>query len=51
MRIERVGLEHHGEPALRRADVRHIATVDQHLAGGDILEPGDEAQKRRLAAA
>ena len=50
MRIERVGLEHHGEPALRRADIRHVLRVDQHLAGGDVLEAGDEAQKRRLAA-
>ena len=51
VRIERVGLEHHGEPALRRADIGHVFCVDQHLPGGDVLKTGDEAQKRRLAAA
>src|SRR5208282_2691340 len=51
MRIERIGLEHHGEPALRRADVGHILGVDQDLTGSDVLEPGDEAKERRLAAA
>ena len=25
--------------------------VDQHLSGGDVLKTGDQAQKRRLAAA
>src|SRR6202034_3004084 len=51
MRIDRIGLEHHGESALRGTDVGHVFGVDQNLSGGDVLEPGDEAQKRRLAAA
>ena len=51
MRIERIGLEHHGEAALRGTDIGHVLGVDQHLSGGDVLETGDEAQKRRLAAA
>src|SRR3984957_8939889 len=51
MRIERVGLEHHGEPALRGTDICHVLGVDEHLTGGYVLETGDEAQERRLAAA
>src|SRR5271155_1174210 len=51
VRIERVGLEHHGEPALRGTDIGHVLGVDEHLSGGDVLETGDEAQKRRLATA
>ena len=51
VRIERVGLEHHREPALRGTDIGHVLAVDQDLSGGDVLEAGDEAQKRRLAAA
>ena len=51
VRIERVGLEHHGEPALRRADLGDVLAVDQDLAGGHVLEAGDQPQERRLAAA
>ena len=41
-------LEHDGDVAPRLGDHR---IVDQHLAGGGRQEAGDEAQKRRLAAA
>ncbi len=51
MRIERVGLEHHREAALRGPDVGRVLAVDQDLAGGDVLEAGDQAQQRGLAAA
>ena len=51
MRIERVGLEHHGEPALRRRHLVNRLAVEPKLAGGDRLEPGDHAQQRRLPAA
>jgi hypothetical protein len=51
VRIERVGLEHHRQPALRRADVADVEAVDQNGAGGEVLEAGDQPQQRRLAAA
>ena len=51
VRIERVGLEHHGDAALGRRHLVHALAVDQQLAAGDRLEPGDHAQQRRLAAA
>ena len=33
------------------AHVGHVLAVDQDVAGGQVLEPGDQAQQRRLAAA
>src|SRR3954471_1756922 len=45
---KRIGLEHHaavGAGALDRL------AVEQHAAGGRRIEPGDDAQQRRLAAA
>ena len=51
MRIERVGLEHHGDAALGRRRVDDVDAIDQHLAGGRILQPGDDAQQGGLAAA
>ncbi len=51
MRIERIGLEHHGDAALGRVEVRHILAADEHLAGRRLLEPGYGAQQRGLAAA
>ena len=51
VRVERVVLKHHGHVAvLRRHVVDHLA-VDRDFAGADLLEPGDHAQRRRLAAA
>ena len=49
--IERVGLEHHGDVALRRMQVVDRAAVDADLARGDRLQPGDGVEQRGLAAA
>ncbi len=51
VRIERIGLEHHRQPALRRWHVHHVLAVDQDLTAGDILQSGDQAQERGFAAA
>ena len=51
VRIERVGLEHHRQAALRRRNVHHVLAVDQDFAAGDVLKSGDQAQQRRLPAA
>ena len=41
-------LEHHGTVG---AGAHDRPVVDQHVAGGVVLEPADDAQQRRLAAA
>ena len=46
-----MGLEHHAEPAVARLDVVDHAPVDADFAGGRVLEAGDHAQRRGLAAA
>ena len=51
VRVERVALEHHGDAALHRRQVVHPLSVDDDVARGRVLEPGDHAQERRLAAA
>ena len=51
MREQRVVLEHHGRAARRRRQVGDVAAVDQQIALGDALVPGDHAQRRGLAAA
>ena len=51
VRIERIGLEHHREPALGRRHVVDPLAVDHQVARGDLLEPRDHAQQGRLAAA
>ena len=51
VRVERVGLEHHGDAALGRRQSVDALAADADLAGGDVLEPGDQAQQRGLAAA
>ena len=35
----------------RGVEVGHVAPIDQDAAGGRTLQPGDQAQQRRLAAA
>ena len=50
VRVERVGLEHHGDVAAARRQVGDVAVADQDLAAGHVLEPGDHPQERRLAA-
>ena len=51
MRVERVGLEHHGDAAIRSRHRIHGLAADQQLTGGDLLQPGDHAQQGGLAAA
>ncbi|MCY1307851.1 hypothetical protein D9M70_578160 [compost metagenome] len=51
MRIERIGLEHHGDVAVLRRQLVDAFSGDADLARGDAFKPGDHAQKRRLAAA
>ncbi len=51
VRVERVGLEDHGELALGRRHLGHVRAVDQDVAVGDLLEAGDHPEQRRLAAA
>ena len=50
MRIERVGLEHHGDAALDRRQVVDARAVDDDVAAGDVVEAGDHPQQGRLAA-
>ena len=50
MRIEGVGLEHHGNAALGRLGAGDVLAVDPHLAGGGRFEAGDDPEQRRLAA-
>ena len=51
VRVERIGLEDHGDPALGRRHLGHVDAADEDRAFGHHLEAGDHAQKRGLAAA
>ncbi len=51
VRVEGVGLEHHREAALGFRDVVDPAALDQDVAGGRVVEAGDQAQQGGLAAA
>ena len=51
MRVERVGLEHHGDVAILRRDRVDDALVDGEPARGDRFKPGDHPERRGLAAA
>ena len=51
VRIERVVLEHHRDVAVLGMHVVDELVADPDAAVGDLLEPGDHAQRRRLAAA
>src|SRR5207253_10208943 len=50
VRVERVVLEDHRDVALARGQVVDDAIADPDLAVGDLLEPGDHPERRRLAA-
>ena len=50
VREERVCLEDHVHRALGRRDMGHVATLEQNPAGRRLLEAGDHAEGRRLAA-
>ena len=49
--IERIELEHHRDVALLGPKIVHALSGDDDVAGARSLEPGDDAQGRRLAAA
>ena len=52
VRVERVGLEHHGDAALATASTSFMRSPPMTSSPrGDVFEPGDHAQQRRLAAA
>jgi hypothetical protein len=51
MRIERIGLEDHGNAALGGGCFVHPFAIDAKITLGDFLETGDHAQKRGFAAA
>jgi hypothetical protein len=51
VRVERVVLEHHRDVALFGRQIVDNAVADADFTGVDLLEPGDHAQQRALAAA
>ena len=51
VRKQSVALEHHAEAAVARLEIVDHAAVDADLARGRVLEAGDHAQRRGLAAA
>ena len=51
VRIEREELEDEGDVALAGAPHGDVLAAEQDLAAGRQFEPGDHAQRRRLAAA
>ena len=51
VRVQRIALEHHRDVAVLRLHVVDAAPADQQVAIGDVLQPGDHPQQRRLAAA
>ena len=51
MRKQRQRLEHHAEIALVRRQRRDVLAVQHDRAAGRLLQPGDHAQERGLAAA
>ena len=50
-RIEGEVLEDHRHPAVAGGEVVGVLTVQQQLAGGDVLQTGDHAQHGRFSAA
>src|SRR5438105_3651040 len=51
VREQGIALEHHAEIAAIRCNRRHALAADINLARARLLESGDQAQRRRLAAA
>jgi hypothetical protein len=51
VRVERVGLEHHGDVAVLGGEGVDHPVADAHGAAADVLQPGDHAQGGALAAA
>ncbi len=51
VRVQGVALEDHGDVAVSRREVGHVAAADPDLARRHLLEAGDGAEERRLTAA
>src|ERR1700751_1175532 len=51
MRIERIGLEHHGDVAILGRDLVDDLSIDRDRARGDRLKAGDHAQDGGFATA
>ena len=51
VRVERVLLENEGDVSVLRLDTDHALVVDADVARVRLLQPGDHAQRGRLAAA
>ena len=51
MRVERVVLEDHRDVALARVEPGDVPAADVDRAGRRLLDPGDQLEQRRLAAA
>ncbi len=51
MRVQSVGLKDHTDTTLARFQVIDPSPVDQQVAVADRVQPGDQAQQRRLSAA
>ncbi len=51
VRVQREQLEHESDVAVRSALEADVLTAEEDLPRGRQLEPGDHAQRRRLAAA
>ena len=50
MRIERIGLEDHGDAAFDRRQFIDLHAVNDDVTGGNILKAGDHAQQCGFAA-
>ena len=50
MRVQSVVLEDHGKVAVLGSQIVHGFPVNQQLPGGDVLQPDNHAQGRRLTA-
>ncbi len=51
MRKEGIVLKHHADASLLRRNIRDFSPIDEDAAGSWLLEAGNHAQQRRLAAA
>jgi hypothetical protein len=51
VRIEAVVLEHHRDVPIADIDIIDAHVVETELAGAHVLQPGNDAQQRRLARA
>ena len=51
VRIQRIALEHHRDVAILRFHLVDDLAVDRDRAAGDLLQPRQHSQQRRLAAA